>query len=167
MFAGLSYWKYYEARYERWNKEKLAGQMNAAGTTRMFTKYGQLLAGIYSIPVFVVNLLAFFPALYINSENGIIKHGVAILISFLSILVLSFLPILNVMVFIKNPICGHAILSNPDYQQRHPDAKGNYWINAWKILRDQPFVCLDCADEYRLLKRGSQSDIIKLGKGTI
>ncbi len=167
LFAGLYYWKYYEARYDRWNREKNEGPINAVGTRKIFSKYTQLLVGIYSIPIFVVTLLAFFPLLYLNSENGKINHGSAILISFLSIMILSFLPIFNVMVFIKNPICGHAILSNPDYRQRHPNAKGNYWTNAWKILRNRSFICLDCADKFRLIKKDDQLEIEKLDEGKI
>lgn len=163
LVAGLYSWKYFEARYERWNREKLEGPINSLGTRKIFAKHTQLLAGIYSLPVFFINLLAFFPLLYINDEYGKINHGAAILICFFLIMILSFLPILNVVVFVKNPICGHAILSNPDYRQRYPNAKGNYLTNACKILRNQPFICLDCADEFRLIKKGNEYEIIKIG----
>ena len=67
------------------------------------------------------------------------------------------------MVFIKNPICGHVILSNPDYQQISW-CKRKLRDDWWKILRDRPFMCLDCADEHRLLRRDSQCETIKLEK---
>jgi hypothetical protein len=58
-------------------------------------------------------------------------------------------------------IRSHGILSNPDHLHRHPDAKGNYWSNAFKILKKQPFVCLDCADTYVFEITGQQIEIIK------
>lgn len=162
IFAGHASWRYWEERYDRWIKEKENGIINPAGTRLPFEKYKQLLLGIYSIPVFVLNLLLFFVAIFVGrkivSANSfqVIYFGV-----FFAIFILSFLPILNVMVFVKNPICGHGILSNPDHLHRHPNAKGNYWVNAWKIIKKKPFICLDCADQYFFEYAGQRVEIIK------
>lgn len=161
-FAGFAYWKYWEKKYEKWNIEKESGPINLPGAIRPFGKYNQLLIGIYGIPVFVIDVFAFFAAIFLSGGiESIHRHLTIIFFSFLIIFLLSFLSILNVMVFVKNPICGHAILSNPDHSQRHPDAKGNYWTNAWKIILGKPFVCLDCADEYIFEKSGGHVEIIK------
>jgi hypothetical protein len=165
IFIGRASWRYWEKRYERWTKEERDGPINLPGTRKKFQKYRHLFIGIYSIPIFVLNLLLFFVAIFFGSKLGISNSFVGtILISFLVIFILSFLPILNVMVFIKNPICGHGILSNPDHLHRHPDAEGNYWVNAWKIMKRKPFICLDCADEYFFKKVGQGVEIVKKEK---
>lgn len=162
IFAGFSSWKYWEKRYERWMNEQQNGPLNLSGAKQAFAKYKQLILGIYSIPVFALNLLLFLAVIFfgrhIDTSNSFV---VPYVIAFFFVFIFSFLPILNVMVFVKNPICGHGILSNPDYLHRHPDAKGNYWINAWKIMLKQPFICLDCADIYIFEKKEQQFEIIK------
>ena len=162
IFSGRASWKYWEKRYARGTKEEKEGPTSLPGARKIFKKHKQLLIGMFSIPIFVLNLLLFFPAIFFSSKLGINNSSAGIIfVSFFSIFILSFLPILNVMVFIKNPICGHGILSNPDHLHRHPDAHGNYWVNAWKIMKKEPFTCLDCADEYFFEKVGQVVEIIK------
>ena len=165
IFIGRSSWRYWEKRYERWIKEEQDGPTNLPGTRKIFKKYKPLFIGIYSIPIFVLNLLLFFVIIFFGSKLGISNSLIRIFfISFFVIFILSFLPILNMMVFIKNPICEHGILSNPDHLHRHPGAEGNYWVNAWKIIKREPFICIDCADEYFFEKIGQQVEIIKKDK---
>ncbi|AEG02353.1 hypothetical protein [Methylomonas methanica] len=162
VFAGFSSWKYWEKRYERWVNEKKGGPTNLPGTRLPFEKHAQLIVGIYSIPVFVLNLLVFFVAVFVGRNIEAIQPYFAVYsITFFIVFIISFLPILNVMVFVKNPICGHGILSNPDHLHRHPEAEGNYWTNAFKIMKKQPFMCLDCADIYVIEKTGQLVEIIK------
>jgi hypothetical protein len=150
-------------RNERWVKEQQSGPINQPGTRRPFVKYKQLVIGIYCIPVFVLNLLVFFFVIFFSSQiniGNIVNKSYFLTFGF--IFILSFLPIMNVMVFVKNPICGHAILCNPDH--RHPEAKGNYWASAWKIIKKKPFTCLDCADRYQFHYTAQHIEIIKLNR---
>ena len=166
--AGRYSWSYFEKRYERWEKEKSGDLINVPGTRKPLHKYTWLLVAIYSIPFFLGNLLYFlsivilavvaedFADKYIDTNIFFSSFGLIFLVS------IAFL--LNGMIFVKNPICGHGMLSNPQDHQ-HPDAKGNYLKNAWKIVRGKPFICLDCADRYVLEKNNDQVEIVKLDNG--
>ena len=164
-FCGLSSWKYWEKRYESWIDVERDDLATLPGTRVVFEKKVQLLLGIYCIPIFVFNILSFFGFIFFGS---IFFPDIAVpglfFVTFGSVFIISALLIVNTMVFVKNPICGHGILSNPDPYHRHPDAKGNYWISALNILKGRSFICQDCAGEYYLEKSNNQVEIVKAEK---
>jgi hypothetical protein len=167
IFAGKYSWSYFEKRYERWKEEKEGDLINLPGTRRVLRKHIWLLIAIYSIPVFFMNLFYFLSVIVVSAfAEDFVNTYIDIYMFFLSfgfIFVLSVFFLFNGMLFIKNPICGHAMLSNPGDHQ-HPDAKGSYLKNAWRILKGQPFICLDCADRFVIEKNAGQFEIVKLEK---
>jgi len=162
VLCGLGSWKSREERYRWWIKTEKEGYEILPGTRAVFKKKALLALGIYSMPIFFLNILFFFGSIFLGTIFFRGSHFIVLMfVLFVSIFIISTLLVIITMLYVKNPICNHGILNNPDRSSWHPDAKGINWLTALKILRGHRFICQYCANVYYLEKRNNRTEIVK------
>jgi hypothetical protein len=159
-------WNYFEDWYERWKNEKDGKILNLPGTRETFKKYVWLFITISGFFLFILDLVYFISIFIVGfiTDKFVLDFWLFLISFFIILLISASLAIYGVLTT-KNPICGHLILNNT-HEDKHPDAKGSFFSNVWRILKKQPFICLDCANRYVFEKHGKNVEIVNLGKET-
>lgn len=154
---GVYSWNYWEREWVRWKTEDKRGIIKLSGNREVFQKYSLFLLAFYSLPFFILLVLSFFPII-------LFWFSISLLIIWLFLISVSGAFFLATMILIKNPICGHGLIFNPEQLELYPNDKKSPLIFAWGILKGKPFICMVCGERYILEKKGDQVEIVKLEK---
>jgi hypothetical protein len=156
---GVYSWNYWEREWAKWKIENKKGIIKVAGTREAFHKYWCLLIALYCFPFLFLLILLFFTI-------TLFWFSMLFLIIWLFLFVSSGIFFLTTMILIKNPICGHGLISNPEKLELYPNGKQSPLKFAWQILNGKPFLCKVCGERYILEKKGDQVEIVKLERDT-
>jgi len=156
---GIYSWNYWEREWVRWKTEDKSGIIKLSGNREIFQKYPLFLLAFYSFPFFILLVLSLFPII-------LFWFSISLLIIWLFLISFSGVFFLATMILIKNPICGHGLIVNPEKLELYPNDKESPLKFAWQILKGKQFICMVCGERYILEKKGDQVAIVKLERDT-
>lgn len=157
ILLGVHSWNDWERDWARWKTEDKREIIKLSGNREVFQKYPLFLLAFYSLPFFILLVLSFFPII-------LFWFSISLLIIWLFLISFSGVFFLVTMILIKNPICGHGLIFNPEKLELYPNVKESPLKFAWGILKGKPFICMVCGERYILEKKGNQVEIVTLEK---
>lgn len=161
-FAGRYTWEDCEKQYHLWKKEFKTPITSESASRSKFDRFFLLILSIYSLPIFWITIIAFLTLPFLIP--GIILRVIGFWTFSVAcgfVFICSFVLLSRGMFAMKNPICGHTLLTFTG-PHKHPDANTNYVKNAWSVFRGRPFTCLECAGRYIFERTSNQVQIVKL-----
>ena len=154
---GVYSWNYWEREWVRWKTEDKRGIIKLSGNREVFQKYPLFLLAFYVFPFFFLLILSLFVII-------LLWFSLSSLIICLVLLVSCGIFSMATMILLRNPICGHGLIFNPEKLELYPNVKESPLKFAWGILKGKPFMCMVCGERYILEKKGDQVEIVKLEK---
>jgi len=159
VLLGLYSWNYWEREWENWKIGNKAGITGVAGTRKTFDAYWRLRIALFCFPFLLLLIFLFFAV-------TIFWFSIAFLVIWLLLFVSSGLFPLVTMTLLKNPICGHGLLVNPEKLELYPNSQGSPIKLAREVLKGKPFTCMVCGERYMLEKKEDQVEIVTLERDT-